>query len=105
MRHLMICFKSVRIVVALLTFQSSKRLGRSTTKMKAKKFVMVSMLVVLMGLVAGCHYGSDNDYSGWGYGRSSGSQRDAFRAGRAYERRQQTWGNSPYYDRWDRYGY
>ena len=69
--------------------------------MKAKKFVMVSMLVVLMGLVAGCHYGSDNDYSGWGYGRSD-SQRDAFRAGRAYERRRGAWGYTPYYDR---YGY
>jgi hypothetical protein len=70
--------------------------------MKVKKFVMASMLVVLMGLVAGCHYGSDDDYSGWGYG-SGASQRDAFRAGRAYERRRQaTWGYSPYYDR---YGY
>jgi hypothetical protein len=69
--------------------------------MKAKKFVMVSMLVVLMGLVGGCHYGSDNDYSGSGYGRSV-SQREAFQAGRAYERRRGAWSYSP---SWDRYGY
>jgi hypothetical protein len=69
--------------------------------MKAKKFVMVSMLVVLMGLVGGCHYGADNDYSGWGYGNSN-SMREAFRAGRAYERRNGAWG-SPYYDRYGSY--
>jgi hypothetical protein len=70
--------------------------------MKAKKFVMVSMLVVLMGLVGGCHYGSHDDYRGYGDGPSV-SQRDAFRAGRAYERRREaTWGYSPYYNR---YGY
>ena len=67
--------------------------------MKAKKFVMVSMLLVLMGLVAGCHYGNDDRWSGYG---DRGSYRDAFRAGRAYERRREAWGNSPYYDR---YGY
>jgi hypothetical protein len=74
--------------------------------MKAKKFVMVSMLVVSMGLVAGCHYGSHDDYRGYGYGNGSGSSmRDAFRAGRAYERRQGAgggWGYSPYSNR---YGY
>jgi hypothetical protein len=66
--------------------------------MKAKKFVMVSMFV-LMGLVAGCHYGDDDRWSGYGY---RASQRDAFRAGRAYERRREAWG-SPYY--YERYGY
>jgi hypothetical protein len=66
--------------------------------MKAKKFVIVSMLVVLMGLVAGCHYGDDR-WSGYG---DSGSYRDGFRAGRTYERRRETgWAYSP----WDRYGY
>jgi hypothetical protein len=70
--------------------------------MKVKKFVMASMLVVLMGLVAGCHYGSDDDYRGWGYARGGVSNREAFQAGRAYERRRQsTWSYSP----WDRYGY
>jgi hypothetical protein len=65
--------------------------------MKAKKFVMVSMFV-LMGLVAGCHYGDDR-WSGYG---DRGSYRDAFQAGRSYERRRGAWGYSPYYDR---YGY
>jgi hypothetical protein len=69
--------------------------------MKPKKLVMVSMFVVLMGLLGGCHYGSDDDHRGWGYG-SAVSNREAFRAGRAYERRREAWGYSPYYDR---YGY
>jgi hypothetical protein len=69
--------------------------------MKAKKLVMVYMFVVLMGLVGGCHYGSDDDHRGWGYGRAV-SNREAFRAGRAYERRREAWGYSPYYER---YGY
>lgn len=71
--------------------------------MKPKKFVLVSMLIVLMGLVGGCHYGSHDDNRGWGYYGRDTSARDAFRAGRAYERRREaTWGYSPYYDR---YGY
>ena len=52
--------------------------------MKAKKFLTVSMLAVLMGLVGGCHEQSVNTY------RSSydnGSYRDGFRDGRGYERR------------------
>jgi hypothetical protein len=71
--------------------------------MKAKKFVLASMLVVLLGLVGGCHYGSDNDHRAWGYGNSS--YRDGFRDGRSYQRRRDTgtaWGYSPYYER---YGY
>jgi hypothetical protein len=68
--------------------------------MKAKKLVMVSMFVFSMGLLGGCHYGSDDDHRGWGYGRAA-SNREAFRAGRAYERRREAY--SPYYDR--RYGY
>jgi hypothetical protein len=68
--------------------------------MKAKKLVMVFMFV-LMGLLGGCHYGSDNDHSGWGYGRAV-SNREAFRAGRAYERRQ-AWRYGPYYERYSYY--
>jgi hypothetical protein len=65
--------------------------------MKAKKIVMVSIFV-FMGLIAGCHYGDDRWYYGDGY-----SNRDAFRAGRAYERRRQAWGYRPYYERYSYY--
>ena len=65
--------------------------------MKAKKIVMVSMFV-LMGLIAGCHYGHDR----WYYGDSD-SYRDAFRAGRAYEARREARGYGPYYDRYSYY--
>jgi hypothetical protein len=65
--------------------------------MKAKKFVIVFMFV-LMGLVAGCHYGDDR-WSGYG---ARGSYRDGFQDGRSYERRRGAWGYSPYYER---YGY
>lgn len=69
--------------------------------MNAKKIVMVSMLVVLMGLLGGCHYGAYDDHRGWGYGSSS--YREGFRDGRTYQRRRDTaWGYSPYYER---YGY
>jgi hypothetical protein len=64
--------------------------------MKAKKFVMVSMFL-LMGLVAGCHHGDDR-WSGYG---DRDSYRSGFRDGRVYERRREAWG-SPYYER---YGY
>jgi hypothetical protein len=70
--------------------------------MRAKKFVLASMLVVLMGLVGGCHYGSDDDHRAWGYGRGGVTNREAFQAGRAYERRR-AWNDGPYWDR--RYGY
>jgi hypothetical protein len=69
--------------------------------MKTKKFVVASLLVVLMGLVAGCHNGDDR-WSGYG---DRGSYRDGFRDGRVYERRRETgsaWSYRPYYDR---YGY
>jgi ABC-type Fe3+-hydroxamate transport system substrate-binding protein len=67
--------------------------------MKAKKLVMVFMFV-LMGLVAGCHYGDDR----WSYGDDRYSNRDAFRAGRAYERRQAwRYGPGPYYERYSYY--
>jgi hypothetical protein len=73
--------------------------------MKTKKFVVASMLVALMGLVAGCHSGDgDNRWSGYG---DRGSYREGFRDGRTYQRRRDTgsgsaWGYRPYYDR---YGY
>jgi hypothetical protein len=73
--------------------------------MRAKKFVIVSMFLVLMGLVGGCHSGSHDDDRAWGYGRSSVTPREAFQAGRAYERRR-AWNNDRYsYSPWDRYGY
>jgi len=62
--------------------------------MKAKKFLPITMLIILIGFVGGCHYGSYDDHRGYGYdsssygyGSSSGSYRDGFREGRAYERR------------------
>ncbi|HEY2919813.1 MAG TPA: hypothetical protein VGK77_12575 [Candidatus Binatia bacterium] len=67
--------------------------------MNAKNFVMISMLVVLMGLVGGCHYGSDDGHRGYGYGSRSGSYREGYRDGRAVERRRDAWADSRYYDR------
>ena len=61
--------------------------------MKAEKFLLITVLIGLMGIVGGCHYGSYDDYrdygygSGYGYTSSSGSYREGFRDGRAYERR------------------
>jgi hypothetical protein len=72
--------------------------------MKAKKFLTLSILVVLIGLLGGCHYQSHDDYRGYGSGYSSyrdgsgyGSYRDGFREGRAYERRRDDWVGSRYY--------
>ena len=65
--------------------------------MKVKKFVMVFMFV-LMGLVAGCHYGDHDRWSGYG---DRGSYRSGFRDGRVYERRRTAY--SPYY--YERYSY
>ena len=64
-------------------------------RMKPKKFLTLSILVVLIGLLGGCHYQSHDDYRG--YGSGSGSYRDGFREGRAYERRRDDWGGSRYY--------
>lgn len=64
--------------------------------MNAKNFVLISMLVVLMGLVGGCHYGSDDDHRG--YGRGYGSYREGFRDGRTYQSRRDVW-RDRYYDR------
>jgi hypothetical protein len=89
--------------VALLTLHPSNVSGRSYLRMKAKKFLTVSMLAVLMGLVGGCHEQSIDGYRG--YGNSYGSYRDGFRDGRAYERRRDDWRDSRYRydysrDRW-----
>ena len=66
--------------------------------MKAKKFLTVSLLAVLMGLVGGCHEQSVDRYRS-GYG--NGSYRDGFRDGRGYERRCNDWRDSRY--RYDDY--
>ncbi len=52
--------------------------------MKAKKLLAVSMLVISMGLIGGCHYGLVDGYDDYG---GYGSYRDGFRDGRDYERR------------------
>jgi hypothetical protein len=68
--------------------------------MKAKNTVMVSMLVGLMGLAAGCHYGDDR-WSGYG---DRGSYREGFREGRSYQRRRDmASGYRPYY--YERFSY
>lgn len=71
--------------------------------MKSKKFLMVSMLLVSMGVIGGCHYGSHDDdhrdYRYSGYSRS-GSYRDGFRDGRAYERRNEDVRDRRYSNDW-----
>ena len=67
--------------------------------MKAK-FLNVAMLVGLMGLVGGCHYGNDEDHD---YGNGYGSYRDGYRDDRAYERRRDDWRSRRYDDRRDDY--
>jgi hypothetical protein len=78
--------------------------------MKAKKFIVVSMLLALVGLLGGCHWDGHDDYrygSGYGtYRGASGTYRDGFRDGRAYERRNDNWRDSrnddrgPWWRRW-----
>jgi hypothetical protein len=65
--------------------------------MKIKKFVTISLLLGLMVLAGGCHYG-DDDHRDYGNNRY-GSYRDGFRAGRAYERRNENWRDSRDADR------
>jgi hypothetical protein len=91
-------------IYSLLRFLPFIRLTyeEGVPRMKAKNFLAISMLVVLMGLVGGCHYGSYDDHRDYGYSSSSGSYREGFRDGRAYERRRDDWGASRYSDR---YGY
>jgi hypothetical protein len=70
--------------------------------MKAKTLLIASMLAVLVGLVGGCHYNSYDDYRDYGYGSSgSGSYREGFRDGRAYERRREGSRDGRYADRRD----
>ena len=72
--------------------------------MKRKGFLALSLLL-LLGMVGGCHYGSYDDHrwygSGYGYGSSGTSTyREGFRDGRAYERRREGWNYSRYDDRY-----
>jgi hypothetical protein len=53
--------------------------------MKVKKLLAVAMLVGLAGFIGGCHEFAHDDYRDYGYS-GSGSYRDGFRDGRAYER-------------------
>lgn len=69
--------------------------------MNSRKLLIVSTLFVLAGLIGGCHYGSYDDQRSYGYGysSSSGSYRDGFRDGRAYERRRED-ANDRYSNDW-----
>lgn len=64
------------------------------------KFLTLAMLVGLIGLIGGCHYGSDDDHD---YGYGYGSYRDGYRDDRVYERRRDDWRNRRYDDRRDDY--
>jgi hypothetical protein len=64
------------------------------------KFLTLAMLVGLIGLIGGCHYGSDDDHD---YGYGYGSYRDGYRGDRAYERRHDDWRSRRYDDRRDDY--
>jgi hypothetical protein len=64
--------------------------------MKAKKFLTLSMLVVFLGLIGGCHYGSNDDHRDR---NRAGSYREGYRDGRAAERRNENWRDSWYNDR------
>lgn len=72
--------------------------------MNLKHLVMACMFFVLAGLVGGCHYGSYDGHRSYGYGYSdsSGSYRDGFRDGRAYERRRDGWNDRDLNDYWRR---
>ena len=66
--------------------------------MKAKKFLILSMLVVFLGLIGGCHYGSNDDHRNYGNRNRAGSYREGYRDGRAAERRNENWRDSRYND-------
>jgi hypothetical protein len=68
--------------------------------MKAKNILAVSLLVVLTGLIGGCHELASNDYNDYG---SSDVYRDGYRDGRAYERRRDDRRDSRYDNRGDYY--
>jgi hypothetical protein len=69
--------------------------------MKARNILAVSLLVALTGLIGGCHELASDDYND--YGSSSGSYRDGFSDGRAYQRRRDDRRHSRYDDRDDYY--
>ena len=69
--------------------------------MKAKNILAVFLLVVLTGVIGGCHELASDDYND--YGSSSGSYRDGYRDGRAHERRRDDRRDSRYDDRGDYY--
>jgi len=54
--------------------------------MKIKHFLTGSLLVLLTGLLGGCHYGLVDRYRDYG---GNDSYREGFRDGRAYERRRE----------------
>lgn len=68
--------------------------------MKFKKFATFSIFLLALGLFAGCHDRSSDNYRyGRGYGTyrdGNGSYREGYRDGRATERRREAWR-----DRWD----
>lgn len=67
--------------------------------MKTKRFLAVFLLIVLTGLIGGCHELASDDYNE--YGSVSDPYRDGFRDGRAYERRRYDRRDSRDYDRGD----
>jgi hypothetical protein len=90
-------FVNLGYSVTFLSLQPSNVPGRrfeQMERMKAKKFLAGTILVVLTAFIAGCHQTSDG-YRGYsrGYGTyrdgtyRDGTYRDGFRDGRVYERR------------------
>lgn len=73
--------------------------------MKAKKFVTISLLIVALGLIGGCHDKSSDSYRyGRGYGTyrdGYGNYREGYRDGRVAERRRDNWRDSRWDDRRD----
>lgn len=64
--------------------------------MNAKKVLMISTVVVLVGFLGGCHYDSWDDHRD--YSRS-GAYREGYRDGRAAERRREDLREGRYSDR------
>jgi hypothetical protein len=108
-------FVNLGYFVTFIPLQPSNIPGRrfeQMERMKTKKILAGTILVVLMAIVAGCHQTSDG-YRGYsrGYGTyrdatyrngtyRDGIYRDGFRDGRVYERR--TDDRRDYRDRWYR---
>jgi hypothetical protein len=66
------------------------------------KISLALSVLILAGLLSGCHYGTEDDDPAWGYYGHSDSYREGFRDGRAYERRRSGWGYSRYGERYGR---